>query len=333
MSLINLFYWHCYLNISGITNTYSNKLHINNRVPYYRTMVSNRGIHTSSKGLNKPLIWVYDVTDLSRNLQGLVKGAPFKTKSECANILQISRNTVTAYLDKGKLFNNKWIFSSTTLSKEELSKWVVPSEIWEILTGELLGDGYINYDPLKNPLINGRIEFTFSAKILHYVNYLKYHALASICTSSKPTPWPNPELTGKDPKQYWFSTKRLPAISNLHQLWYKAVDGKYIKILPLNLEELLTPVALAHWIMGDGYFTDGCLKICTDNFTEEEVLRLINILHVKFGIKASINKRTNPDGEIKWRIRVSKLSMDKLITIVSPYIIPEMYYKLGLKNE
>ena len=85
--------------------------------------------------------------------------------------------------------------------------------------------------------------------------------------------------------------------------------------------------------MGDGYFTDGCLKICTDNFTKDEVLRLINILHVKFGIKASINKRTNPDGEIKWRIRVSKLSMDKLITIVSPYIIPEMYYKLGLKNE
>lgn len=247
--------------------------------------------------------------------------------------MQISRNTVTAYLDKGKLFNNKWIFSSTALSKEELSKWVVPSKIWEILTGELLGDGYISYDPLKNPLINGRIEFTFSAKILHYVNYLKYHALASICTASKPTPWPNPELTGKDPIQYWFSTKRLPAISNLHQLWYKVVDGKYIKILPLNLEELLTPVALAHWIMGDGYFTDGCLKICTDNFTKEEVLRLINILHVKFGIKASINKRTNPNGEVKWRIRVSKLSMDKLITIVSPYIIPEMYYKLGLKNE
>lgn len=66
------------MNISGITNTYSNKLHINNnRVPYYRTMISKRGIHTSSKGLNKPLIWVYDVTDLSRNLQGLVKGAPF----------------------------------------------------------------------------------------------------------------------------------------------------------------------------------------------------------------------------------------------------------------
>lgn len=85
--------------------------------------------------------------------------------------------------------------------------------------------------------------------------------------------------------------------------------------------------------MGDGYFTDGCLKICTDNFTKDEVLILINILHVKFGIKASINKRTNPNGEVKWRIRVSRLSMDKLITIVSPYVIPEMYYKLGLKKE
>lgn len=293
-------------------------------------MISKRGIHTSNKGLNKPLIWVYDITDLSGNQQELVNGAPFKTKSDCANILQISRNTVTAYLDKEKLFNHKWIFSSIVLSKEELSKLVIPSKVWEVLTGELLGDGYIKYDPLKNPLVNGRIEFTFSAKILHYVNYLKYDTLASICTASNLTPWPNPSLTGKEPTQYWFCTKSLPAISNLHQLWYRVIDGKYIKILPLNLEELLTPVALAHWIMGDGYFTEGVMKICTDNFTKDEVLRLIKILHVKFGIDASINKRTNPDGKVKWRIRISKLSMDKLITIVSPYIIPEMYYKLGL---
>lgn len=84
--------------------------------------------------------------------------------------------------------------------------------------------------------------------------------------------------------------------------------------------------------MGDGYFSDGCVKICTDNFTKDEVLTLINVLYVNFGINASINKRTNSDGKVKWRIRISKLSMDKLITIVSPYIIAEMYYKLGLKK-
>lgn len=60
---------------------------------------------------------------------------------------------------------------------------------------------------------------------------------------------------------------------------------------------------------------------------------MIEILYEKFGINASINKRTNPDGEVKWRIRISKLSIDKLINIVSPYFIPEMLYKLGLKSK
>jgi hypothetical protein len=83
--------------------------------------------------------------------------------------------------------------------------------------------------------------------------------------------------------------------------------------------------------LGDGYFTDGSLKICTDNFTKEEVLRLIEVLQVKYNIKATINKRTNYGGAVKWRIRISKLSMDKLISLVRPYIISEMLYKLGLK--
>ena len=74
------------------------------------------------------------------------------------------------------------------------------------------------------------------------------------------------------------------------------------------------------------------MSASTDNFTKEEVLRLIEILHKKFDIKASINKRTNPDGAIKWRIRISRLSMDKLVSLVCPYFIPEMLYKLGIEK-
>lgn len=145
-------------------------------------MISKIKIPTSSKGSIKSIIWVYDITNSLGNQQGLVKGAPFRTKSECANILQIRRNTVRAYLDKEKLFNNKWIFSSTILSKQELSKWVISSKVWEIITGELLGDGCTKYDSINNLLVKGRIKFTFSANILHYVSYLKYHVLASICS-------------------------------------------------------------------------------------------------------------------------------------------------------
>lgn len=262
----------------------------------------------------------------------MVTGAPFKTKTECANVLQINRSSVAAYLNSNKIFKYKWIFNSTILSKEELSKWSIPLKVLEIITGELLGDGYIRYNPKKLPGINGRLEFTFSAKNVNYIKYLKYGALEFICTKSKPTPWPNPLLKNKEPTQYWFSSKHLPLFSQLHSLWYKEVDDKYIKIIPERIEEMLTPVGLAHWIMGDGYFDNGGVKICTDNFTQKEVLKLIEIIESKFGIKSSLNKRSNPNGKIVWRIRVRKLSMEKLIKLIIPYFIPEMLYKLGIKK-
>src|SRR5271169_404511 len=65
----------------------------------------------------RPLIWAYNINDLS-----LVRGAPFKTKIECAKILHISRSTVAAYLNSDKIFKSKLIFNFTVLSKEELSK-------------------------------------------------------------------------------------------------------------------------------------------------------------------------------------------------------------------
>lgn len=110
------------------------------------------------------------------------------------------------------------------------------------------------------------------------------------------------------------------------------MNGKYIKMLPLNIKELLTPIGLAHWIMGDGYFTKNTLKICTDNFTKGEVLSLIRVLEEKFGIKAIINRRSNPNGNIVWRIRVSKLSIEKLKLLVVPYLILKMLYKIGIKK-
>ena len=84
--------------------------------------------------------------------------------------------------------------------------------------------------------------------------------------------------------------------------------------------------------MGDGYFADGSVKICTDNFTKQEVLILTKVLGDKFGIKATVNKRRNANGNVVWRISVSRLSMEKLKILVGPYLIPEMLYKIGIKK-
>ena len=114
----------------------------------------------------------------------------------------------------------------------------------------------------------------------------------------------------------------------------KKEDGKNIKFVPLNIEELLTPLGLAHWIMGDGYYSVNCTFICTDNFTKQDVETLSKVLGNKFGIKATLKRcfaSKNKDGVEVWRIRTSRLSMVKLKTLAVPYLIPEMLYKVGIK--
>ena len=51
---------------------------------------------------------------------------------------------------------------------------------------------------------------------------------------------------------YSFQTLTLPFFTSLHKDWYKLIDNKYYKVLPLNLDSLLTPLAFAYLILGDG---------------------------------------------------------------------------------
>jgi len=114
-----------------------------------------------------------------------VDGAPFKTKSECGKIIGVNRQTVTAYLDTGKILKNNLIFVSFPLSTKELSTYAIPTLVWDAVVGDLLGDGYISRS--DNPGTNSRLEFTFSIKNLPYLKYLKYVMYSRICTLSEPT--------------------------------------------------------------------------------------------------------------------------------------------------
>jgi hypothetical protein len=46
-----------------------------------------------------------------------------------------------------------------------------------------------------------------------------------------------------------------------------------VKIIPSNIADLLTPVALAYWLAGDSHYSkrDGCIEIATNSFTPAEV--------------------------------------------------------------
>jgi len=147
----------------------------------------------------------------------------------------------------------------------------------DALVGDLLGDGHIRLKTYKDGNFIGRLEFTFSVKNLPYLRYLKFIIYQEICTLTEPTPWPNPK-TDKIVTQYWFSSRYLAMFVQLHSEWYEKVGVKNIKKVPLNTKELLKPVGLTHWIMGDGYWKGKTVEICTDNFTYEEVILLADII-------------------------------------------------------
>jgi hypothetical protein len=51
---------------------------------------------------------------------------------------------------------------------------------------------------------------------------------------------------------------------------------------PQNIYELLTPVALAHLIMGDGAVRPSGLILCTDSYTVADAVRLMNVLIIRY---------------------------------------------------
>lgn len=67
--------------------------------------------------------------------------------------------------------------------------------------------------------------------------------------------------------------------------------------MPLNIQDLLTPIGLAHLLMGDGYFSNGVIIICSESFTKEQQELLIAALDSKFGIIAALNKRVSSSGK------------------------------------
>jgi hypothetical protein len=66
-----------------------------------------------------------------------------------------------------------------------------------------------------------------------------------------------------------------------------------VKVIPENIYELLSPVALAHLIMGDGTASLYGLVLCTNSFSLPDV-RLMNVLMICYGLECTIHiKRQN----------------------------------------
>ena len=111
----------------------------------------------------------------------------------------------------------------------------------------------------------------------------------------------------------------------IYDSFYHEINGVMVKRIPYWIEEYITPIGLAHWIMQDGSRKNNQgINIATNSFTFEECQYLCKILERKYKLKATVVKTGHSN---EWRISIWKESMVTLVSVVKPYIIDEMKYK------
>lgn len=195
------------------------------------------------------------------------------------------------------------------------------NNILSIIYGSLLGDAHAEK---RLSGIGTRISFFQEDSHLKYIHYLhNLLSLAGYCNNNLPIIRKRLGSKGKVRKVVRFHTWTYNSFNFIHEEWY--TNGR--KCVPKTIGKYITPLALAIWIMDDGAKVGKGLKFSTNSFTYEECVYLTEVLYKNFKLKASVQLAGNKDQHI---IYIWKESMKDLYEIVSPYIIPEMKYKIIL---
>ena len=186
---------------------------------------------------------------------------------------------------------------------------------YSVVIGLMLSDGWTDFPKDKN---NARLGFSQSFDKFEYFWYV-FNSLEHYC-AGLPT-----YRIRKKTNNYLYSltlqTRRLSCFSEIHKMFYP--NGK--KIIPDNIYNLLDPLCLAHWIMGDGkYVESGGLRLCTNSYSLKEVVKLINVLILRYDLNCTIHKA----GSEQYMIFISKKSMVNLKNIVKPFFVSSMLYKI-----
>ena len=196
------------------------------------------------------------------------------------------------------------IISLVLQSKKNQLLELTQSE-YDILLGSVLGDGYITK--------RGRIQIEQGSKQKAYLEW-KYEMIKRI-TSTRILIAERKTSSGIKTVSYRFWTKQY-----FHS-WRSDFYPLGIKIIPNEIETMLSPVVLAVWFMDDGFLRkENAVAIATDKFSEEDLEKINRALLNRYKIEASIVSRG--------RMYFGKDATRKFVEIISPYVIPSMRYKL-----
>ena len=200
------------------------------------------------------------------------------------------------------------------------------SELKGYLTGLIVGDGYIDKGVTKRAFEIKNTQKEFIDQIENDINS---------CTNFKTCVLHYPEryANGCRYKEHWgIRIKANPYFCKKYHHFY---DDNRKRRVTKEACGWMNDRGLANWYMSDGYVclvgkTKGEIRqrrvdICTDRYDIDSIHRLQDMLHDKFNVDTTLNKRGNVH-----RIRIRQRSYETFFSIIEPYVVNSMRYKLYL---
>lgn len=247
-------------------------------------------------------------------IKNLSTAAATNTNTSCKQI------TLRNKWQQPSAINNNISFKSRLTNSEKFLLNLTP-RVKSVIIGLILSDAWIQ----KREEWNTRIGFKQSIVNFPYL-WNVFLELSYLCSGL-------PKLAkavtrGKIFYSVYFNTRQLACLNEIFNLFYIKNKGQIIKTVKQELFFYMDYQVLAHWIMGDGSKRAKGLILCTDNFSLQEVVLLVNILILKFDISPTIQKEKN-----KFRIYINGKSLIKIKPNILPYFSNSMYYKLNIKED
>lgn len=216
-------------------------------------------------------------------------------------VLYSSRDHLAPAIYKGRLTN--YIRQSITFTKYQCS----------IMVGIMLSDGCLEH---RKRHWNPRMIFEQSIKFFPYF-YFVFTKLSSLCRNYPI--FSQKKMRGKIFYSLRLQTRQLVCLQLLKHLFLE--NGK--KFIKPEVFDYIDIVRLAHWIMGDGAKRNKGIVLCTDSYSVQEIVLLMNILKIKFDLNTTIH---NDNGY--QRIYVPLKELNKVREGLKPHFVARMMYKL-----
>lgn len=126
-------------------------------------------------------------------------------------------------------------------------------------------------------------------------------------------------LQGKRYPCVQFVTRTHPVFTT----WRRRFYLRSRKIVPIDVSDLLTPLAAAVWFMDDGSADHTGVTLQTHSFSDVEVQRLRTALSERFDVVATIRRNKR-----RLILYVGKRELPRFAEIIRPFLLSDFEYKL-----